>query len=206
MTRLMLPFRGRAVLAATLMTATLLALPAPPAQAALGIACPTPASRAFAPWGDDAYYGFVPNGGFENGATGWTLTGGARVVAGNESFSVHAAGDQSSLSLPAGSSATSPRMCIGLLSMKMRFFARNTAGSAARLNVKVLYDGGLGQLLGIADAGTVSGGQWHPSPAIGMLGGTLPLFTQGVRIRLTPANATGSWTVDDVYVDPLMHR
>jgi hypothetical protein len=192
MTRLMLPLRGRAVLAATLMTATLLALPAPPAQAALGIACPTPASRAFAPWGDDAYYGFVPNGGFENGATGWTLTGGARVVAGNESFSVHAAGEHSSLSL--------------LLSMKMRFFARNTAGSAARLNVKVLYDGGLGQLLGLADAGTVSGGQWHPSPAIGMLGGTLPLFTQDVRIRLTPANATGSWTVDDVYVDPLMHR
>jgi hypothetical protein len=39
-----------------------------------------------------------------------------------------------------------------------------------------------------------------------MLGGVLPLLTQDVRIRFTPADATGSWTIDDVYVDPLMHR
>ena len=203
---LMLPLRGRAALAATLISAALLALPATSAQAALGVACPLPASHPFAPWGDAAYYAFVPNGGFENGATGWTLGGGARVIAGNEPFSVHAAGDRAALSLPAGSSATSPRMCIGALSMKMRFFARNTASSDARLKVKVLYDGGLGQLLGIADAGTVSGGQWHPSPAIGMLGGALPLLTQDVRIRFTPADSMGTWAIDDVYVDPLMHR
>jgi hypothetical protein len=203
---LMLPLRGRAALAATLISAALLALPATSAQAALGVACPLPASHPFAPWGDAAYYAFVPNGGFENGATGWTLGGGARVIAGNEPFSVHAAGDHAALSLPAGSSATSPRMCIGALSMKMRFFARYTVSSDARLKVKVLYDGGLGQLLGIADAGTVSGGQWHPSQAIGMLGGALPLLTQDVRIRFTPADSLGTWAIDDVYVDPLMHR
>lgn len=206
MTPRILVARGCAVMLSATLMAALFAASATPASAALGIACPASATQAFTPWGDAAYYTFAPNGGFEDGATGWALTGGARVVAGSESFGVHAAGDRSSLSLPAGSSATSPRMCIGVLSSKMRFFARNTGASTARLSVKVLYDGGLGQLLGIADAGTITAGKWQPSPRIAMFGGILPLLTQDVRIRFVPADATGSWSIDDVYVDPLMHR
>lgn len=205
MTPPMLRLRGRMILVASI-TAALFAASATPANAALGIACPDPAFKAFSPWGDPAAYAFAPNGGFESGAAGWTLTGPARVVAGNETFAVHGAGDGYSLSLPSGSSATSGPMCIGALSTKMRFFARNTGSSTARLTVKVLYDGGLGQLLGIADAGTISAGKWQPSPAITMLGGLLPLLTRDVRIRFLPADSTGSWTIDDVYVDPLMHR
>ncbi len=206
MTPLMLPLRARAALVATLITAALFAAPPPAAHAALGIVCSTPASEPFLRWSDPWSYAFAPNGGFESGASGWTLTGGARVVAGNEPFRVHAAGDRYSLSLPAGGSATSAPMCIGALSMNMRFFVRNTGASKARLHVKVLYAGGLGQLLGVADAGTITAGRWKPSPRIGMLGGLLPLFTASVRIRFTPADAKGSWTIDDVYVDPLMHR
>ena len=50
-----------------------------PASAAAGLACPDPTSRPFAPWGDPTWYKLAPNGGFEAGATGWTLTGGAQV-------------------------------------------------------------------------------------------------------------------------------
>ncbi len=191
---------------ATVMTAAISAATAAPAGASLGIACPDPTSQPFAPWSDVSAYTFAPNGGFENGATGWSLAGAARVVRGNEPFAVHRGGDGYSLSLPAGSSATSPPMCIGAFSNKMRFFARNTGPSTARLTVKVIYDGGLGQVLGIADAGTIRAGKWQPSPALTMLGGTLPLLTRDVRIRFVPADATGQWSIDDVYVDPLMHR
>ena len=196
--------RGRVAILVTSLAAALVA--ATPANAALGVTCPNPTHQPFTPWGDPSFYAFVPNGGFENGATGWALTGSARVVAGNESFAVHGTGDRYSLSLPTGSSATSPPMCIGALSTSMRFFARNTGASTARLTVKGLYDGGVGQLLGVADAGTITGGKWQPSPRIAMLGGILPLLTQDVRIRFVPADSTGTWSIDDVYVDPLMHR
>jgi hypothetical protein len=206
MTSRTLRLRGRTIALAAFITTVLVAPTAAPANAALGIACPTPASHPFTPWSDGAAYAFAPNGGFEDGASGWTLTGGARVVAGNEPFAVHNAGDRSSLSLPAGSSATSGRMCIGALSTKMRFFARSAGSSTSRLTVRVLYDGGLGQVLGIADAGTITAGKWQPTPAITMLGGLLPLLTRDVRIRFISADSRGSWSVDDVYVDPLMHR
>jgi hypothetical protein len=186
---------------------------AAPANAGLGLACPNPTSQAFLPWGDGALYSYVPNGGFESSTGGWTLSGGAKVVAGNESFFVHGSGERHSLSLPAGSSATSPPLCISLFSSKMRFFVANGGSSSSRLKVQVIYNGGTSGLLslvtnilGISDFGYVSAGAgWQPSPAIGMLSGTLPLLTQSVQFRFTPADRNGSWLIDDVYLDPLMH-
>ena len=50
-------------------------------------------------------YKLAPGGDFEGYARGWTLAGGAKKVAGNESF--HATGDGgSSVSIPAGGSVT----------------------------------------------------------------------------------------------------
>jgi len=202
-----------ATVAAALAIAAAGAIGAAPAGAALGLACPTPASQVFAPWGDRAAYAFAPDGGLEGGGAGWTLTGGAGVVAGNETYAVHSQADRMSLSLPAGSSATTPPLCIGLLSSKMRFFAANGGAASSRLRVEALYGGGLGaivggagMLLGISDAGSVeAGASWGLSQPVAMLGGTLPLLTQWVRFRFTPADAAGSWRIDDVYVDPMMH-
>jgi hypothetical protein len=185
-----------------------------PASAGLGLACPDKTSYPFAPWNDYAKYAFVPNGGFESGGTGWTLTGGARVVSGNESFFVHAAGERYSLSLPQGSTATSSPMCISALSGKMRFFAANAGSSKARVKVQVLYNGGvgsllggLGALLGLSEVGYVSGGAaWKPAPAVGMLGGTLPLLTSSVQFRFTAPYDGGAFRIDDVYLDPFLSR
>jgi hypothetical protein len=58
-----------------------------PASAGVGLACPAATTSPFAPWNDFAKYAFVPNGGFEGGAAGWTPTGGSRVVPENESLS-----------------------------------------------------------------------------------------------------------------------
>ena len=171
-----------------------------PAGAGLGISCPNATSVPFAPWADYANYAFVPDGGFESGAAGWALTGGASVRAGNESFYIHSEGDRSSLSLPAGSTATTPVMCIGLLSTKMRFVA--AGDRTAKVKVQIIYRGLLSSVLGILDGGTVNtSGAWEPSPQMTMLGGLLPLLTQGVQFRFVAVN--GSSTLDDVYLDPM---
>jgi hypothetical protein len=176
-----------------------LAFGASPASAGLGLACPNPTGVPFAPWSDYANYAFSPDGGFEGGASGWSLSG-AKVVSGNESFYIHSRYDTRSLSVPSGASATSPLMCISLLSGKMRFVARGDTG--AKVRVQIIYRGLLSSVLGILDGGTYSvGGGWKPSPQVGMLGGVLPLLTTGVQFRFTASN--GAVVLDDVYLDPM---
>ena len=174
-----------------------------PASAGLGLACAASTSNPFAGWSDNANYVLLPDGGFEGGASGWDLSGGARAVAGNDPFYVHAKTDKNSLSLPAGASATSPPMCISLLSGKMRFVVRGDSGASVK--VQVIYRGLVSSLLGVFDGGTVSaGGTWKPSPEIGMLGGTLPLLTASVSFRFTAVGAAAA--IDDVYLDPMKSR
>jgi hypothetical protein len=192
--------RARALVVIGLATGAIaLAYGAAPASAGLGLACPTATATPFVPWSDYANYAFSPDGGFESGASGWSLSG-ARVVAGNETFYVHSTSDRYALSIPAGAAATSPPMCISLLSGKMRFVARGDSG--AKVKVQVIYRGLLSSVLGIFDGGTYSaGGSWKPSPEVGMLGGVLPLLTTSVQFRFTASN--GAVTIDDVYLDPM---
>jgi hypothetical protein len=192
--------RARAVLVlAVAAGAIALAGTVAPASAGLGISCPDATSKPFAPWSDYANYAYSPNGGFESGATGWTLSGG-KVAPGNESFYIHAQADKYSLSLPAGASATSPPMCISLFSGKMRFVARGDSG--AKVKVQIVYRGLLSSVLGILDGGTYSvGTSWKPSAQVGMLGGTLPLLTSSVSFRFTASG--GAVSLDDVYLDPM---
>jgi hypothetical protein len=205
--------RGRLVLLVAAAAALSAAFSAGPAAAGLGIQCPDPSSQPFQSWDDNSFYAFAPDGGLENGGSGWTLSGGARVVDGNESFFVHAGSDDSALALPSGSSATTPPMCIGLLSGHMRFFLANGGSSGSKLKVQVLYGGGLGgllstagRILGVSDLGYLkAGSSWQPSAEVEMLGGTAPLLTQYVQFRFTPADGTGAWRIDDVYLDPLLH-
>jgi hypothetical protein len=202
-------------LAALASAAAMTASAAPSAKAAsLGLVCPNPTYTPFATFGDRYNYAATPDGGFENGAAGWTLTGGAHVVTGNEPWMVGGAGQSHSLSLPAGSSALSPPMCIGLFSGHMRLFGQNTGAAASNLRVQIIYNGGLGGILGsltralrISDQGTLVGGKpWAPTSNIPMLSGVLPLLTQSVQFKFTPLSTGGNWRIDDVYLDPLMHR
>jgi hypothetical protein len=204
----------RRSLKAVLVTGVIALFGAGPASAGLGLACPDPTTKPFAPWGDYAKYAFVPNGGFEGGASGWTLTGGAKVVPGNESFYVHGSRERYSLSLPPGSTATTTPMCISLFSGKMRFFTANAGAPTSKLKVQVFYNGGVGsllgsvgRLLGLSELGYVtSGAAWQPSPAIAMLGGTLPLLTSSVQFRFSAPADGGAFRIDDVYLDPFLSR
>src|SRR5439155_8125508 len=75
--------------------------------------CGQTLTEPFSPWLDPAGYSLVPGGDFESGGAGWSFGGGARIGSGNEPYYVTGnSSDASSLVLPAGSSATSPSVCI----------------------------------------------------------------------------------------------
>lgn len=98
-------------------------------------ACSTAgAKKAFGQWGDQRNYVLAPDGGFESGAQGWDLDHGATPVAGNESFYLNSADDDTSLSLPAGSSAGSPPVCmdIGTPSFRTRTLGTVTRAASGR--------------------------------------------------------------------------
>jgi hypothetical protein len=159
------------------------------------------ASHPFVPWLDLASYTLVPGGSFEAGATGWTLAGGARVVSGNESFYAHSALDRYSLALPAGSSATTASFCVSLLRPTIRFFVANGGSSTSKLRVRVVFRGLLG-VLGTFDGGTITAGPaWKPSPVM-LATLNAPLGTKSAQFVFTPADSSGAWRIDDLYVDP----
>src|SRR3954453_21396123 len=107
--------------------------PQPPANP-----CEHPAfRRVFALWFDRSLYVLTQNGGLEQGDAGWTLSGGAAVVEGNDPFFLDDAADHQSLLLPTGSSATSPATCFSAGSPTFRFVTRTSGGFTA-LKVDVL--------------------------------------------------------------------
>ena len=160
------------------------------------------ASRPFFPWGDVASYTLVPGGSFEGGAPGWTLAGGARVVSGNETFYARSGLDRYSLSLPAGSSATTAPFCVSLVRPTIRLFVSNGGSSTSKLRVRVVYRSLLGGILGTLDGGTITArSSWNASPVM-LATLNAPLGTTSAQFVFTPADSTGAWRIDDLYVDP----
>lgn len=166
--------------------------------------------RPFLPWLDVAKYTLAPNGTLESTA-GWKLAGGARLVKGNETFSVHGAGERYSLSLPAGSSATTRPMCVGLEHPTLRFFARNTGSVLSTLRVEVLYEDLAGKVRSLPIGLLVGGRDWQPTlPLLLVANITGSLLsgdgTTAVAMRFTPLGRGSAWQIDDVYVDPFRGR
>ena len=161
--------------------------------------CSDAKTQPFKPWLDYASYSLVPGGRFEAGDPTWQL-GGARVVSGNEPWRVSGSADSSSLSIPAGTSVTSPSFCGGLGYPTVRLFSKSSFALVSLLRVEVLYTDGSG-LLRSSPLGTVlPSASWQPSLPVLTLSG-LPLLTGStLALRLTAVGAT--FTVDDVYVDP----
>jgi hypothetical protein len=162
-------------------------------------------SQVFAPWGDNSLYTPVPGGSFEAGGVPWGLSGGATKLANNESFNVAGPGS-TSLALPSGGSAVSPFSCTSIYHPTLRFFVRNTGARSSHLLVQAIYPALLGGLT-TTTLGEVSGSStWTPSPVMGLLTSnllaTLSLNSTVIAFRFVPADATGAWSIDDVYLDP----
>lgn len=173
--------------------------------------CPSGGSQVFSPWQDVADYLLAPNGSFELGTGGWSLSGGAAIVSGNEPF--YPTGTHS-LSLPSGSSAMSPTVCLGTKQLYIRMFGKDLGGADGGLRVRVYWYGLLNQLLGFSDfAVFAGGGDWAPTGQVQSGGGLLAplpvvalLSSSSARIQVTPLGAGSRWQIDDLYIDPTISR
>jgi hypothetical protein len=203
------PLTLRRILPAVVAVAALAATPSV-ASAGTFAASATSCSGAtfekpFKRWLDPANYVLAPDGAVEGPLSGWTLRGGAAKVAGNETAFIHGTRDRSSLSLPRGSSATTRAMCVGVLYPTMRFMASASLGSV--MAVSAVLENPLGGTLTIP-VGVVAGiGSWQPTLPI-LVGANL-LATLGngrAAVAFTFTPVTGSWRVDDLYVDPYRQR
>lgn len=175
--------------------ATAVLLGAPTAQADLVNlnACNSNAlSQPFLPWGDPSSYELAPGGTFSDSS--WTLSGRATRVSGGEPWAVTGTPSTSSLSLPGGSSATSPATCVTAAYPTVRFFV----GGSGLLAVSMVYNG-----LAIPAGVAIGGGSWAPSPVAitaSAITGALNGGTAQVELRFT--SLLGSPKVSDVFIDP----
>ena len=170
-----------------------------------------PITQPFQRFGDGHNYKLLPGGSFEAGTPAWTLSGGAKLVSGNETYKVGGSTHSRSLLLPGGSAAVSPFTCVGLSEPTLRLFAkRNSAllGLVSTLNVQIQVKTSLGLSLWLPVLpGDLGGSSWHPTAQMPLIANILPLSHSDktpVRFRFTPL--LGSWQVDDVYVDPFRMR
>jgi hypothetical protein len=167
-------------------------------------------SKVFQSFGDNKNYVLTPNGGFEATDPAWTLANGAVVAEGNNTLALGAATDHQSLSLPAGSSATSPVTCIASGQPTFRFAARATGGDKhSRLNVEILYTGKRGNKRSAVVGKLRAGEEWAPTKKLAVRLGRVKthgkLKTANVKFRFTPVGV-GEWQVDDLYLDPRARR
>jgi hypothetical protein len=165
----------------------------------------------FAAFSDTRDYVLAPQGSFENAlAPGWQFSPGVRISEGADGFNLGGAADRSSLTLPEGGTALSPAMCVDLNYLTFRF-AHNalTDPDQAEISIEVVYpntsrpefkemkhfDG---------RQGTHREGDWLLSDDVDLQpdrGGS----RWGGRLTLIKFKAlSGSWRIDDVFVDPRM--
>jgi hypothetical protein len=193
---------------AVVLAATGLAVPAASARTTssglLGGLLPSCGSTTypFKAWADSAAYCSFPNLGFESGSTKWTLGGRASVVAGNEPWHVSGSGTHA-LQLGPGASATSSTLPVNLLDPWVRLFA-HSVGANGSLRVQVQFRGLLGNLTGLLNVGSLSAGSytsWQPTQRV-LSALALPLLTTSAQVVITSTATSGTWQVDDVYLDP----
>jgi hypothetical protein len=160
-------------------------------------------TEVFSPWSDFSPYYFASNGGFENGATGWALSGSAAVKSGNDPWKLSGSGTHA-LQLGTGGSA-SISVCYGLTYPAIRFVAAGVDGPAV-IHVRIVAHSLLG-VLSTLDGGTftVQSG-WAPGAKISTLFSAVaaPLGTKSMEIRISVDSGTA--LIDDLYVDPLFTK
>jgi hypothetical protein len=100
--------------------------------------------------------------------------------------------------LRAGESTTTPPVCVSLQHPTMRFFLRNRGGLLGVLKVDVVTSNGLTLPVGLIP-GLLGDDDRSPSPPLLVVGN---LLDDEVSFRFTATGLGGSWTIEEVYVDP----
>jgi len=169
-------------------------------------------SRPFLPWADPGLYFLAPGGDFESGTAGWTLSGNANIVSGNESYYVGSSSDSHSLALPdTSSSVTTPTMCVTALSPDFRLFLLNKGADGhtdGQLAFYLNFTGADGKPQQVKIAGLKNGTSWGLTLPISFIQYITTPLKNGyayVSFTIKPNDNHGNWLLDDFYVDPIKH-
>ena len=175
----------------------------------LGATAVPRADAGLRPWGDRRPTCLAPDGGFEGGRE--------RLVAGRRRDG--RPGQRAlpglrprSLSLPSGSSATSPVICIASNDPFVRLFGADAGGSDGGLHVRVTWYGLLNTVLGITDFTHLRARQRLGAAREARLpvgGGDVPGPAARLDVRadlVQSGRLRQPLAVDDLYVDPWTMR
>lgn len=210
-------------LAAAAAAAAVAAVPAVASAACV----PAPTSKAFSKAGDNADYSVAPGGDFESGAAGWSLSGGAKVVSGNETlgfFQGPVVKGSKSLSLPVGAIATSPEFCVDETNPYFRFMTK-ADNAMAGYQAIVIYRNAAGAVTSTSFTSSLDitwgDGDWGPSkvsPLATKIPLTGPDATASVQLKFVStgnpvalgiglwgkltSGSVGATSIDSVMVDP----
>lgn len=167
-------------------------------------------TQPFAQWGDSNSYKLVPGGDFEGSMTGWTLSGGAKKMAGSAPFGAAGSAGKYSIYLPAGGSVQSPYTCVDFAYPTFRFFTKDN-GLLSTVLVSIVYKEPLLGATTIPIGPVLLNPSWGPSAPMltvsavqGIVNALLAKGTPQVALKFTAL--TGSSQIDDVYVDPHVMR
>jgi hypothetical protein len=174
--------------------------------AATAVTCLDPVvEQPFAAFGDSLDYVLAPNGSFES-TDGWEFTAGAAAIPGNDPFQLQSGDDANVLSMPAGSTATSPLMCVDPSYPTFRF-AERQLGRKGALRIEVSYpfsDGGkFHRADAVRQAGTDGWTITDPLDLRPDRGGDIPGWRpMAIRFIAKDGARSEGFQIDDVYVDP----
>jgi hypothetical protein len=160
-------------------------------------------SQPFLAWNDSNQYELMPGQAVNSfGGSGWTLTGGAKVVT-----TTLASGTTGSvLDLPSGSKAVSPAICVNTSLPIARTMVRDVKGSE-----------GVGMYLSYDGTSTWSNpqntGQVHSTLGTAWnLSGNINLQSQHgsgweiLKLTFVPGGTTSDFQIYNLYIDPKMAR
>ena len=140
-------------------------------------------------------------------ATGWTLLGNTSIVAANEPWHVRA-GHARAPARPRrerAELAAAGRAC----STRGSASSPDSVGANGQLHVQVIFRGLLGNLTGLLNVGSLSPSgyaSWQPTQRRCSSALALPLLTTSAQVLLTSQATSGSWQVDDLYLDPCVAK
>jgi hypothetical protein len=180
-------------------TATLFTVATAPAGAATSCVAPT-LTEPFASFGDTNLYAIVPGESADDfAATGWTLSGGARLV----TTTLDDGTSGQVLDLPGGAKAVSPSMCVTDAYSSARMMLKYRSGSAGiTATAKYTYTSGSTTSTTVTSGAVTGAASGWSLSSVFTINSVLASGWQQAVFTLQNSDKSGGYQVYNLYIDP----